>query len=117
MDLGLTVQTTYFSTEDTVDGVELDLNDAYDIQVAVGPTVDMGGWKLYGGGYYYMLDGDLDVEVPAFNFSGSTGIDEEDEFGGFIGAQFNLNENTDLGVEYQMGNNSSNLGFTIGMKF
>lgn len=126
VDWGAMVQMTWFSTKDTVNAqgigsVDLDLNNAYDLQVAVGPTVDMGGWKLYGGGYYYMLDADLDadVSIPAYGLSGSASLDveEEDNFGGFIGAIFNLNENTDLGVEYQMGNDSSNLGLTLGMRF
>jgi len=118
MDIGLTVQMTWFSTEDTVDGIELDFNDVYDLQVAVGPTFDMGGWKLYGGAYFYMLEGDLDVSVAGLGFSGVTvDIEEDDNYGGFVGAQFSLHEKADLIVEYAQGNDHYGLGLSVGYRF
>ena len=124
VDWGAMVQTTYFSTDDTVqttdyDKVDVEIDDAYDIQVAVGPTVDMGGWKLYGGAYYYMLDGDVDVEgsVLGTPVSESEDLDEDDNFGGFVGAQFDIMDNFDLIVEYAMGNDSYNIGLGVGVTF
>lgn len=117
MDLGAMVQMTWFGTEDNIMGVDVELEDVYDLQVAVGPTVDMGGWDLYGGAFYYMLDGDLTLSVPAFGFSISTGIEEDDEFGGFIGAKFDIAESTDFIVEYLQGNDSFGIGFSIGKSF
>ena len=125
VDWGAMVQMTYFSTEDSLDvdipgfwsgSADVELDDAYDLQIAVGPTVDMGGWKLYGGAYYYMLDGDLDVSVSGVG-SDTFDIDEEDDFGGFVGAQFDIWENTDLVVEYAMGNDSYSLGLSVGISF
>ncbi|MHC5184994.1 MAG: hypothetical protein ACYSPI_12080 [Planctomycetota bacterium] len=120
VDWGAMVQTTYFSTDDTVKTtdygkVDAELDDAYDIQVAVGPTVDMDGWKLYGGAYYYMLDGDLDLSTAAGSVT--LDVDEGDDFGGFVGAQFDIMDNFDLIVEYAMGNDSYNIGLGVGVTF
>ena len=121
VDWGAMYQMTWFSADDTgntvADGpVDVEIDYAYDIQVAVGPTVDMGGWKLYGGAYYYMLDGDMDYSGSGVG-SGSFDIDEDDNFGGFVGTQFDIWENTDLIVEYAMGNDSYSFGLSVGVTF
>ena len=122
VDWGAMVQMTWSSTEDTVDvsgvgPVDVEFDDAYDIQVAVGPAVDMGGWKLYGGAYYYMLDADLKLSEPAFGLPTSSDVEESDSLGGFVGAQFEFKENLDLIVEYSMGKDSANIGLSLGITF
>jgi hypothetical protein len=80
--------------------------DVYDFLIAVGPTVDMGGWQLYGGPYYYYLSGDYDFKDV---YTG--GVDRVEshlrnsDFGGFIGTKFNLTSNISANIE-----GSSNLG-------
>ena len=68
--------------------------ESYDLIIAVGPTVDMGGWNLYGGPFYYMLDGDLDGNGTdagsSYKFSGD--LEEDSNIGGFVGAQCMLME-------------------------
>ena len=65
----------------------------YDLLIAVGPTADMGGWNLYGGPFFYMLDGDLDgkgTEIDGevtHNYKLSADLEEDGNFGGFVGAQ------------------------------
>lgn len=124
-DLGATVQMTWFSTEDTMDvdipdfwtgRADVEADTVYNLQVAVGPTVDMGGWDLYGGAFYTLLDGDLDITVEGEG-SASIGLDEEDEFGGFVGAQFLFNNNIDLIIEYIQGNNSYGIAGSVGIRF
>jgi hypothetical protein len=122
VDWGATCQMTWFTTEDTINvtgvgPVEFEIDDAYDLQVAVGPTVDMGGWKLYGGAYFYMLNGDLELSTPALGWPITEDIEEDDEFGGFVGAQFNLFDSTDLIVEYAQGNDSYAVSTSIGWRF
>ena len=88
--------------------------DSYDLLFAVGPTVDMGGWNLYGGPFYYMHKGDLDVEITeTYEISGGTpvvtistvekskesGDLEADSFGGFVGAHFTMMENYNMTTE------------------
>ena len=84
IDWGAMYQMTYFSAEDTVDGADIELDDVYDIQIAIGPKIDLGGgFDIYGGGFFYMLDGDIDVSGV-----GSLGFEEESNFGGHIGIQY-----------------------------
>ena len=122
IDWGVMGQMTWSSTEGTVDvsgtgPVDVEFDNAYDLQVAIGPTVDMGGWKLYGGAFFYMLDADLELSQPAFGLPTSSDIEESDSLGGFVGAQFNIWENTDLIVEYSMGEDSANFGLSLGVTF
>lgn len=74
----------------------------YDLLIGVGPTVDMGGWKLYGGPFYYMLNGDVDAkgidEGEAWKDSGD--LEEDSNIGGFIGAQCTVMEKYDVTAEF-----------------
>jgi hypothetical protein len=89
---GVSVQMNWLDTSWDASGVDWEDNvdyESYDLIVAVGPTVDMGGWNLYGGPFFYMLDGDLDgseidMGVPC---KSSADLEEDSNFGGFIGAQ------------------------------
>jgi hypothetical protein len=122
VDWGAMVQMTWSSTEATVDvsgvgPVDGEFDNAYDLQVAIGPTVDMDGWKLYGGAYYYMMEADLKLSQPAFGLPTSSDVEESDSLGGFVGAQFDIKENLDLIVEYSMGKDSANLGLSLGITF
>jgi hypothetical protein len=81
----------------------LDLS-AYDLLVAVGPTVDMGGWELYGGPFFYMFDGDVDyMETWTGDGGGwekgSSEVDEDSNFGGYIGAAIPVVANTHVTLE------------------
>ena len=80
----------------------------YDLIIAVGPTVDMGGWNLYGGPFYYMLDGDLDVEgtetwatgSEIWKYSGD--LEEDSSFGAFVGTQCMLMDKYCLTTELSL---------------
>jgi len=64
---------------------------SYDLLFAVGPTVDMGGWNLYGGPFYYMIDGDLDSKGTGIDSWKSSGdLEEDSAFGGFVGARLGV---------------------------
>jgi len=79
----------------------VDLN-AYDLLVAVGPTADMGGWKLYGGALFYMVNGDLDFEETYLDGSwwkGTADVEEDGSFGGYVGAAIPLPRNIDITLE------------------
>ena len=105
---------------------QLDL-ETYDLLIAVGPTVDMGGWKLYGGPFYYYLSGDIDIKG---NITGTllgtlytAGVEQsgdlkaDSNFGGFVGAQFPLTGNCDMTTELSFTGDALALGFGIGWKF
>ena len=93
---GASVQMNWLDTswdDKGTDTIQIDY-ESYDLIIAVGPTVDMGGWNLYGGPFYYMLDGDLDgkgtVSGSPFTFSGD--LEEDSNIGGFVGVQCMLME-------------------------
>lgn len=98
--------------------------DGFDVLVAVGPTVDMGGWKLYGGPFFYYLDGDADYKytevedgVGSLIEKGSYDVEAASNFGGFIGAQFSLAENTALTTEFSGTGDGWAIGTGITFKF
>lgn len=100
--------------------------ETYDLLIAVGPTVDMGGWNLYGGPFYYMQKGDLDVEgygvwkVPggggswAFEDGGDL---EVDSFGIFVGAQCSLMEKACLTTEISFTGEGYAIGAGVAVPF
>ena len=97
--------------------------DFYEIQIAVGPTYKMEGFSIYGGPFLHIIDGKYDwsgtVTGPIVNGSGSFSLDveQESEFGGFVGAQFDLAENTSCCVEYQLTGDAWAIGTGIVWRF
>lgn len=95
--------------------------DTYDTLIAVGPTVDMGGWKLYGGPFYYSLDGDYNFERTFFELNSTemedAHIQEDSDFGAFIGAVVDLADNSDLTAEFSCTSDGWAIGTGIAQKF
>jgi hypothetical protein len=93
----------------------------YDILLAVGPTINMGGWKLYGGPFYYSLDGHYDREQNLFGLNyiekEDANIQEGSDFGAFVGAVVDLSENSDLTTELSFTSEGWALGTGIAKKF
>lgn len=107
VDWGAALQMTWFSSDDSTIKTE-----GYDLQVAVGPTVDMGEWDLYGGLFYYMMDAEVEVGGSPYG-----DFQEEDCYGAYIGAGFELMENTDVNVELACTHFSYGIGVNIGWHF
>jgi hypothetical protein len=94
--------------------------ETWDLLIAVGPTIDMGGWKLYGGGFYYDLQGDLSYKWSNSDgewYKGSMDLEAASNVGGFIGAKFALNENTDITTEFSATADGWAVGTGIAYKF
>ena len=79
----------------------------YDVLVAVGPTVDMNGWRLYGGPFYYYLDLEYRdrytwVDGDGDNWVGRCkgDLEADSNFGGFIGTQFDIFPNCGFTTEF-----------------
>lgn len=93
----------------------------YDTLVAVGPTVNMGGWKLYGGPFYYSFDGDYDRERDFFDLNyiekEDAHLEQDSSFGAFIGAVVDIAENSDLTAEFSFTSDGWVLGGGIAQKF
>lgn len=140
VDWGASVQANWFSlgwdgtfnyddgagyTEVWTETVDI---DALEIFVLVGPTVDMGGWYLYGGPFYHYLLGDYeykeeglwtDTTIPD---NGSwcctdTGDADTNSFGGLIGAQYDIYKNYRCSIEFLASNNGWGAGAGIEIPF
>jgi len=117
------VQMNWAKSDDSITGdvpgygiVTADLEiDFYEIQIAVGPTYEIEGMRLYGGPFLHFIDGDLDVNV--LGVTGTLDVEQESEFGGYIGAQFDINENTSCNIEYQLTGDASAIGAGIVWRF
>jgi len=115
---GASLQMNFLNTSGDMEtgGEKLQIDyDDYDLLIAVGPTIDMGGWNLYGGPFYYMLDGDIDAKGTDSKMSGD--LEEDSNFGGFVGAQFALMENYDLTTELSFTGDGWAIGAGIAVQF
>ncbi len=83
--------------------------DAFEIQIAVGPTYQMEGMSIFGGPFLSFVDGE--VSGP------DEDLEQESEIGGYVGAQFDLAENASCYVEYQFTGDASGIGAGIVWKF
>ncbi|MCI0498877.1 MAG: hypothetical protein L0Y36_04235 [Planctomycetales bacterium] len=97
--------------------------DAYELQVAAGPTFKMQGWDLYGGIFYYMLEGDIDAKetgtdggVP-YSLTGTADMEEDSNVGGYVGTLMHLTKNIDAMVELAFVSDGWGVGGGIGWKF
>jgi hypothetical protein len=105
----------------TVEDVSVDVDiDYYEMFIAVGPTWTVSeGVRIYGGPFFYMLDGNLDgtVVFGGEEYSGSLDLEEKSNFGGYVGAEFDLNPNTSFYAEYQFTGDMQTFGTGISWKF
>jgi hypothetical protein len=104
---GVLFQTTSLSAEETghIGGYELNGDfDVYEYQLAIGPTFNHGGMSVYIGPFFHFIDGDADL--TSF---GSVDIEQESEFGLYIGVLWKLADNTTLNIEFQ-GTDDAKLG-------
>jgi hypothetical protein len=94
--------------------------ETMDLLIAFGPTIDMGGWQLYGGPFYYYMSGDYSEDgwdSDGWTWDAKADLDNESEIGGFIGAQIPLWDNTELVAEVSFTGDSWAVGTGITWKF
>jgi len=85
------------------DSVDIDL---LEIQIAIGPTYTApNGTSIYGGPFFHFVDGDLEDkftdDATGITSKYSWDIDETSTFGGYLGTQLHIGENSFLNIEYQ----------------
>jgi hypothetical protein len=87
------------------DSVKIDVTE---IQIAVGPTYKLlEGVSIYGGPFFHFVNGDLDDKFSEMTEEGiltskySWAIRESSIFGGYIGVQVDVTENTSFNIGYQ----------------
>jgi hypothetical protein len=119
---GATTQMNWIDTSFNLSptGYEIVSLNAYELLVAIGPTVDMGGWKLYGGPFFYMINGhakDKETWSDGSWWKGSSDVEAENNFGGYIGMQLDLTKKCDLKVEFFSIGDGWGLGTGVIFKF
>ena len=94
--------------------------DSYDLLISAGPTIDMGGWKVYGGPFYYYLDGEYNYKLKdsgLLEYFESADLKADQNVGAFIGSVIKLSENLDWTVEYATTFDGWGVGTGIAWKF
>ena len=93
--------------------------DSYDLLISAGPTVDMGGWKVYGGPFYYYLNGEYKgtYERPGTTANEKADIRADRNWGGFIGSTVDLGHNLNWTIEYSTTGKGWGLGTGIAWSF
>lgn len=111
MSLGGLFQILWSEADDTIAGTKYEV-DYYEIQIAVGPSFDYGGMSIYGGPFLHFVDGDFKVSGL-----GSADLEQDSEFGGYVGLNAELAENTDCQIEFQITADAYAICAGIGWRF
>jgi len=124
---GIVYQMSWSSGDDSYDDVDLtglggssaetvDVDiDSFDITLMVGPTYEMGNWRIYGGAGLYYYDADIDVE--AMNTTAVEGDVDEAMFGGYVGTEVDIDESCSFYGEYMLANDAWAIGTGIVWRF
>lgn len=85
--------------------VELDWRQ---FQAGIGVTYDVDGWSVYGGPCWFFVNGDLDFDLTWYSGGVPQGVDDythdvrqEEDFGGWVGLQCDLGNNSTCYAECQ----------------
>lgn len=84
--------------------------------VAVGPTYEMEKLQIYGALAAFRFDGNIEMKFQGFELADGD-VDEDSQFGGYLGAQLELGGNKFLHLDYQLSGDASVLGFGLTGKF
>ena len=110
--------------------------DYYQLKFAVGPTYELSEvFSIYGGPFYHLISGNLEREYNRIDlydsisneqryfleqryFRETSGdIEESSSFGGYVGAQIDIDERLPLYVEYQFTGDADVLGISLVCRF
>jgi len=98
---------TYF------DGYLIDTEiDAYEIQLAIGPSYEIDNLCLYGGPFLHVIGGDVNMESGSTVLS-SFDIEQGSEVGGYVGLGWQFAENSSLNIEYQLTGDAEMIGISL----
>jgi hypothetical protein len=83
--------------------------DGYEIQIAVGPTYKAENMRIYGGPFLHFIDADVDLTVVGIG-DVSLDLEEDSEFGGFVGAEFDIAINTIASIDFMFTGDAWGIG-------
>jgi hypothetical protein len=103
------------------DFVEVDIAE---VQIAVGPTLRLNDQiAVYGGPFFHFIDGTFEdhfneaAEGGLINSRYSWDVKESSNFGAYLGARFNLDENRSFNIEYQHTSAADAIGLSFAWRF
>jgi opacity protein-like surface antigen len=95
-----------------------------EVQIAAGPTWRlMDSFCLYGGPFLHYVDGDLDLSGRTVDMGdelrveASGDIEEKSQFGGYVGAQLDVDVNTSCFIECQLTGDAWGIGIGAARRF
>lgn len=94
----------------------------WEVQVAIGPTIELDTFRIYGGPFVQFVNGDLDIKgrstAGGEQFKDpDIDIHEKSQAGGYAGAQWYLAENSSLYTEVQFTGDAWGVGVGTVWKF
>jgi hypothetical protein len=98
--------------------------DIREVQIAAGPTwrVD-DSVRIYGGPFLHFVDGDLDISGRTVDMDTEIimetkgDVEEESQFGGYVGAHLDVDINTSFFIEYQLTGDAWGIGLGAARRF
>ena len=101
--------------------VEIDIEE---VQIAVGPTWRVNdSISIYGGPFLHFINGDLDISGRTVDMGTEIlmetkgDIEEESQFGGYVGAHLEMDDNTSCYIECQLTNDAWGVGIGYAQGF
>ncbi|MHC4434043.1 MAG: hypothetical protein ACYTBS_19545 [Planctomycetota bacterium] len=98
--------------------------DFWELQVAAGPTWEGDNFRVYGGPFLHIVDGDVDLDTTGVDAFAATwqvisngDVREASQLGGYAGAEWLLYENTMANVEVQFTSDAWAVGLGAVLKF
>ena len=98
--------------------------DFWEVQIALGPTWQVDdNLSVYGGPFLHFLNGDLDISGKTVDMGdeirmkASGDIEEESQFGGFVGASWDMREDTTCYLEGQFTGDAWGIGIGAVRRF
>ena len=94
-----------------------------EVQIAVGPTWRVeDNIRIYGGPFLHFVNGDLDIsgrtDLGTEILMEATGdIEEESQFGGYVGAHLDVDQNTSCFIECQLTGDAWGIGIGAARRF
>jgi hypothetical protein len=99
----------------------------HEIQIAMGPTYKLTeGISLYGGGFFHLMDGSLDLKgsatttgIPQFRYDldSSYDIDQVSELGVYFGVRIKTTNEISYSIEYQHTNSADAIAMRLLWRF
>ncbi|OHB61391.1 MAG: hypothetical protein A2167_03005 [Planctomycetes bacterium RBG_13_46_10] len=87
--------------------------DYYELMLALGVVHQLSqNVNIYGGPFLYWLKGDLDGKGTDSPMKLSGDIEEDGNFGGYVGGEFKVTDNWSLLAEFQLANAASGFGIS-----